>query len=125
MPVNLKVSREIALMEAGHNAAPPRAGQVGLNHMARPIAGLGDLADLYNNLKEKEIKINRAPDHGLSPGIYLQDPDGNDIKVYYETPRGQWRRREKLFMSGDRPQGSFHRPWETDPLSDGVAANRG
>ena len=71
MPVNLKVSREIALMEAGHNAAPPpRAGQVGLNHMARPIAGLEDLADLYNNLKEKESKINRAPDHGLSPGIY-------------------------------------------------------
>ena len=122
MSVNLNDPHEIALMEVGDNADGPRAGQVGLNHMARRMAGLKDLADYYNNLKEKEIKINQVPDHEPSLGIYLQDPDGNGIEVYYETPRGQWRRRERLFMSGDRPQGNFHGPWETDLVPDGVAA---
>ena len=46
MSVNINDSHEIALMEVGDNADGPRAGQVGLNHMAWRMAGLKDLADL-------------------------------------------------------------------------------
>ena len=122
MSANLDESHEIALMEVGENADGPRAGQVGLNHMAWRMASLEDLTEFYNNLKEKGVKINRVSDHGLSLGIYLQDPDGNGIEVYYETPREQWHRQENIFMSGDRPQGHFPGPWEADLVPDGVAA---
>ena len=61
-------------------------------------------------------------DHGLSLGIYIKNPDGNGIEVYYETPREEWRRQDNLFMSGDRPQGNFSSPWEADLVPDGVAA---
>ena len=86
MSADLDQSHEIALMEVGENAEGPRAGQVGLNHMAWRMASLEDLADFYNNLKEKDWPIQRVSDHGLSLGIYIKDPDGNGIEVYYETP---------------------------------------
>ena len=121
MSANLDESHEIALMEVGENAEGPRAGQVGLNHMAWRMASLEDLADFYNNLKEKHVPIRRVFDHGLSVGIYINDPDGNGIEVYYETPREEWPRQEDLFMSGDRVHGNFPGPWEDEIVPDSVA----
>ena len=55
----------------------------GLNHMAWRMASLENLSDFYNNLKEKNWPIQRVSDHGLSLGIYIKDPDGNGMEVYY------------------------------------------
>ena len=74
MSADLDQSHEIALMEVGENAEGPRAGQVGLNHMAWRMASLEDLADFYNNLKEKDWPIQRVSDHGLSAGHLHQGP---------------------------------------------------
>jgi catechol-2,3-dioxygenase len=51
-------------------------------------------------------------DHGISLGIYFNDPDGNGIEVYYESPRDQWHRQENLFLHGDNPKGRFPGPWD-------------
>ena len=56
-------------------------------------------------------------------GFYIGgSPDGNGIEVYYETPRSEWYRQEKLFMHGDRPEVHFPGPWEKELVPDGVAA---
>ena len=55
MSADLNQSHEIALMEVGENADGPRAGQVGLNHMAWRMGSLDDLSDFYNNLKGKGL----------------------------------------------------------------------
>ena len=60
-------------------------------------------------------------DTGLSLGIYFQDPDGNGIEVYYETPRSEWPRQENLFLSGERPKGKLPGPWD-EALLKGQAA---
>jgi catechol 2,3-dioxygenase len=121
LSANLDESHEIALMEVGADAAGPQSGQVGLNHMAWRMGSLKDLEDFYNNLEAKNVPIARVSDHGLSLGIYLHDPDGNGIEVYYETPRDQWHRQDNIFMSGDRPQGNFPGPWEKHLVPDSVA----
>ncbi len=90
--------------------------------MAWPMASLENLSDFYSNLKEENWPIQRVSDHGLSQGIYIKDPDGNGIEVYYKTPREEWRRQDNLFMSGDRPQDNFPGQWEADLEPDGVAA---
>ena len=90
--------------------------------MAWRMASLEDLSDFYNNLKEKNWPIQRVSDHGLSLGIYIKDPDGNGIEVYYEKPREEWHRQDNLFMSGGRPQSNFPGPWEADLVPGGVAA---
>jgi len=75
---------------------------------------LDDLKDFYNNLKAKNVEIQKVTNHGLSLGIYFEDPDGNGIECYYETPRTEWFRQEKLFLHADRPNVHFPGPWEKD-----------
>jgi catechol-2,3-dioxygenase len=45
----------------------------------------------------------KVADHGISLGIYFQDPDGNGIEVYYGSPRNEWHRQEGIFMGEGRP----------------------
>jgi catechol 2,3-dioxygenase len=111
MAANKEESHEVALMEVGEDAPGAQQGQVGLNHMAWRMESLEDLKEFYHRLKEKKVSMNVA-DHGISLGIYFQDPDGNGIEVYYESPREQWYRQEKLFLHGDRPKGKFPGPWD-------------
>ena len=80
--------------------------------MAWTMESLEDLKDLYQRLKEKKIPIEQVSDHGISIGIYFRDLDGNGIEVYYELPRSQWYREEKIFSSTDRPRGRFPGPWD-------------
>lgn len=111
MSANKDESHEIALVEVGESASGPQPGQVGLNHMAWRMDNLEDLKEFYNRLEEKQVPM-RTADHGISLGIYFQDPDGNGIEVYYEAPRAEWYRQERLFLHGDRPSGKFPGPWD-------------
>ena len=113
MSANKDESHEVALMEVGENAPLQQQGQVGLNHMAWRMENLSDLKEFYTRLKEKKVPMNIA-DHGISLGIYFHDPDGNGIEAYYETPRNEWYRQERLFLHGDRPSGQFPGPWDEE-----------
>jgi catechol 2,3-dioxygenase len=31
-----------------------------------------------------------ASDHGVSEALYLDDPDGNGVELYWDRPRDQW-----------------------------------
>ena len=113
MSANKDESHEVALIEVGEKAQGAQQGQVGLNHMAWRMESLSDLKEFYARIKEKQVPINVA-DHGISLGIYFKDPDGNGIEVYYESPREEWYRQEKLFLHGDRPSGHFPGPWDEE-----------
>ncbi len=111
MSANLDESHEVALMQVGDDAPGVQPGGVGLNHMAWRVDSLDTLKEFYGRLKEKGVESKPA-DHGISLGIYFNDPDGNGIEVYYETPRAQWYRQDNIFMSSDRPRGQFPGPWD-------------
>lgn len=34
--------------------------------------------------------ISGASDHGVSEAIYLEDPDGNGIELYWDKPKELW-----------------------------------
>ena len=112
MSANQAESHEVALIEAGENAAGVQQRQVGLNHMAWKVQSLDDLRGFYQRLQDKQIPLERVTDHGISLGIYLRDPDGNGVEVYYELPRSEWYRHDQLFSHGDRPRGLFPGPWD-------------
>ena len=113
MSANLDESHEIAVIEVGESAMGPQSGQVGLNHMAWRMDSLEDLKDFYNRLGELKVSIGRVVDHGISLGIYLKDPDGNGIEVYYEIPRSEWPSQENIF-SQRKLEGQFPGPWEKE-----------
>ena len=33
-----------------------------------------------------------SPDHGVSEALYLRDPDGNGVELYWDRPQGAWPR---------------------------------
>ena len=34
--------------------------------------------------------LSGAADHGVSEALYLNDPDGNGLELYWDRPREQW-----------------------------------
>jgi catechol 2,3-dioxygenase len=38
------------------------------------------------------VRLDGAADHGVSEALYLRDPDGNGLELYWDRPRAQWPR---------------------------------
>ena len=70
-------------------------------------------------IKAKGIKIDHIADHGISLGIYLRDPDGNGVEVFYELPRNEWPVDEHVFTREKVGRGRFPGPWDAEIRPDG------
>jgi catechol 2,3-dioxygenase len=73
-------------------APPPPAGSTGLFHLAIRYPDRPSLADSLRRLSRAGIPLEGASDHGVSEALYLSDPDGNGIELYWDRPREQWPR---------------------------------
>ena len=71
---------------------PPAPGTTGLYHAAILYPTRADLADALRRLLAHGIRIDGASDHGVSEAIYLRDPDGNGLELYWDRPREKWPR---------------------------------
>ena len=90
MSANTEKSHELAIRAIGMDAGGPDHSIVGQAHMAWQMETFEDLQELYTRMKENNVRIQRVSDHGVSLGVYLLDPDDNEIEVYYELPSIQW-----------------------------------
>lgn len=71
--------------------APPAAKEgVGLFHTAILYPERKDLAVILNRLKKAGYPLTGAADHGVSEAIYLDDPDGNGVELYWDRPQEKW-----------------------------------
>ena len=41
-------------------------------------------------MRDHGYPIDHATDHGANVSVYLADPDGNGIELYYDRPRTEW-----------------------------------
>jgi len=76
---------DIAVLEVSAEAEDPKADQVGLHHVALQVENLAALKDAYRTLKEHEVPIVRAVDHGITKSIYFCDPAGNRLELYCDV----------------------------------------
>lgn len=70
--------------------SPPPPGTTGLYHFAIRYPDRAALADALRRLRDANIPLEGAADHGVSEALYLRDPDGNGIELYYDRPRQKW-----------------------------------
>jgi catechol 2,3-dioxygenase len=75
---------------AGGSPPPPAA--TGLYHLAILYPTRGELADALRRLIRAEIPLEGTTDHGVSEAIYLRDPDGNGVELYWDKPQADWPR---------------------------------
>ncbi len=72
--------------------SPPPPGHTGLYHTAILYPTRAALADALRRLIAAEIPLDGASDHGVSEALYLRDPDGNGVELYWDRPEAQWPR---------------------------------
>jgi catechol 2,3-dioxygenase len=72
------------------NQPPAPKKSVGLFHTAILLPTRKDLAFLYQRLTDKNYPLTGAADHGVSEALYLDDPDGNGVELYWDRPKDLW-----------------------------------
>jgi len=75
------------------DAPPARQEGVGLYHTAILYPTRKDLATVYERLRAAHYPLTGASDHGVSEALYLNDPDGNGVELYWDRPRELWPRK--------------------------------
>lgn len=74
----------------GGSAPPPET--TGLFHLAILYPSRASLADALKRLIKANIPIDGASDHGVSEALYLKDPDGNGVELYWDRVGSDWPR---------------------------------
>jgi len=89
---------------------PPPPGSTGLYHLAILYPTRASLADALRRVLGAGIALEGASDHGVSEALYLRDPDGNGVELYWDRPNEQWPR------TGDGGLAMFTRPLDLNGL---------
>lgn len=71
-------------------AKPAPVNAPGLFHTAILYPTRKDLAVILQRLIDANYPLTGASDHGVSEAIYLDDPDGNGVELYWDKPKEQW-----------------------------------
>lgn len=72
------------------DAPPAPERSVGLFHTAIVYPTRRDLAVVLRQLDEAGQALTGAADHGVSQALYLNDPDGNGVELYWDKPKDEW-----------------------------------
>ena len=75
---------------ASAGGTPPPAGHTGLHHVALLYPDQEALSKAVSWLLEHDYPLDGAEDHGGTLSVYLRDPDGNGLELYYDRPRAAW-----------------------------------
>ncbi len=74
--------------------SPPPAGTTGLFHLAILYPERAELADALKRITAAGYELEGASDHGVSQALYLRDPDGNGVELYWDRPETDWPKNE-------------------------------
>jgi len=89
---------------------PPPPASTCLYHLAILYPTRASLADALRRVLSAGIPLDGASDHGVSEALYLRDPDGNGVELYWDRPNEQWPR------TGDGGLAMFTRPLDLNGL---------
>jgi len=75
-----------------HSKGAPPASEdgVGLYHTAIVYPTRKDLAVIFQRLLKANYPLTGASDHDVSEALYLNDPDGNGVELYWDRPKEEW-----------------------------------
>ncbi len=71
-------------------ARPKPRRSTGLYHIAILTPDRHALAQALRRIAEARYPMQGASDHLVSEALYLADPDGNGLEIYWDRPRADW-----------------------------------
>ena len=66
------------------------SGHTGLYHLALLVPQRVDLARWLAHATRDRVPLVGLSDHFVSEALYLSDPDGHGIEIYWDRPREHW-----------------------------------
>jgi catechol 2,3-dioxygenase len=81
--------RELLVLAEEPGAQSGR-GYTGLYHFALLVPERLDLARWIAHAARDQVQLTGLSDHFVSEAIYLDDPDGHGIEIYWDRPRETW-----------------------------------
>lgn len=69
---------------------PAPRGSAGLYHTAIRYPTRRALAVALKRVIDAGVPLTGASDHGVSEALYLEDPDGNGVELYWDRPKDEW-----------------------------------
>jgi catechol 2,3-dioxygenase len=83
---------ELLLIQVGNAPGPPTGRRVGLYHVGWKMGNdIETLRRLRDRLDALGYPIDGMADHTVSQSLYLRDPDGNEVELFVDDPRIDWR----------------------------------
>jgi catechol 2,3-dioxygenase len=86
----LGADRDVLLVLVEDPNARPAARHTGLYHFALLVPRRVDLARWLAHAAHDRVPLTGLSDHFVSEALYLSDPDGHGIEIYWDRPRAVW-----------------------------------
>ena len=80
----------IGFLSDGVRAERSLRPAAGLFHTAIRFPTREALGAALQRVQAAGIRLTGASDHGVSEALYLDDPDGNGVELYWDRPRELW-----------------------------------
>ncbi|MBK5484531.1 VOC family protein [Peribacillus sp. TH16] len=77
-------------LEQPADVIPKEGRTTGLYHFALLLPTRADLSIFLRHLLQTEYRFG-ASDHDVSEALFITDPDGNGIEVYWDRPSSDWK----------------------------------
>ena len=95
-----RTHHELLLIEVGDAPKSPIGRRLGFYHAAFKIGNsIEELKSAYKDLMKYGMDIVGTSDHTVSKSIYLLDPDGNEIELYIDDSKYDWKSNPALVLS--------------------------
>ena len=99
-----RTHHELLLIEVGDAPKKPIGIRLGFYHAAFKIGdSIDELKSAYKDLIKYGVDIIGTSDHTVTKSLYLLDPDGNEIELYIDDSRYDWKSDPTLVLSPIKP----------------------
>jgi catechol 2,3-dioxygenase len=88
--VSLGVTGRELVVLVEEPGAVPATGHTGLYHFALLLPTRFELARWLAHAARDRVPLTGVSDHFVSEALYLSDPDGHGIEIYWDRPRAHW-----------------------------------
>lgn len=99
-----RTHHELLLIQVGDAPGPLQGRRVGLYHIGWKIGeDLDTLRAAHRRLRAANYPIMGMSDHTVSQSLYLADPDGNEIELFVDDPKVDWRHHHEWMEQPVKP----------------------
>jgi len=88
-----RIADQLGFLAAGdyhHHVGLNTFGPPGLYHAAIKYPTRAALVQAVRRVLAEGHEISHGSDHGANEAVYLKDPDGNGLELYWDRPRHEW-----------------------------------